>query len=229
MTGFLGQGVLANWGGVTEAAETDYNAWHSLEHMPERMSVPGFLRGRRCIAVEGTPAHRRYFMMYETRTLETLESAPYLARLNDPTPWTQRILSEYIAPSRTLCRVLNSTGRGVGGWIATFEFGEDKRDTATAFANGDWIDKVIHLDGILAAHALEGDPTAGQQPTKEKTYRESRDKDITVAVALLVEGVDRASVEAAIVALKNYLGALASDCVTLYQTQHVLSDVDAHA
>ncbi|WP_347268471.1 hypothetical protein [Paracoccus sp. (in: a-proteobacteria)] len=227
MSGFLGQGILANWGGVTESAEIDYNAWHSLEHMPERMSVPGFIRGRRCVAVEGTPAHRKYFMMYETETLDTLGSAPYLARLNDPTPWTQRILSEYIAPSRTICRVLRTAGRGVGGWIATFEFGEDKRAAAVDFAGTDWLDAVAKMDGILAAHAVEGDPILGQQPTAEKAFRESRDKDVTVAVALMIEGMDRASTEAAMAALTERLGTLTSDCVTLYETQHVLSDVDA--
>jgi hypothetical protein len=226
MNGFLGQGILANWGGVTDAAETDYNAWHSLEHMPERMSVPGFRRGRRCIAVEGTPAHRRYFMMYETESVETLGSAPYLARLNDPTPWTRRILSEYIAPSRTICRVLRSSGRGVGGWIATFEFGEDTRAAAVAFAGGDWLEGILAEDGVLAAHAIEGDPVLGQQPTAEKAFREARDKDVTVAVALMIEGMDHASTEAAMTSLTERLGVLTPDCVTLYVTQHVLSDVD---
>lgn len=229
MSGFLGQGILANWGGVTDAAETDYNAWHSLEHMPERMSVPGFRRGRRCVAVEGTPAHRRYFMMYETESVETLGSEPYLARLNDPTPWTRRILSEYVAPSRTICRVLRTAGRGVGGWVATFEFGEESRAAAVRFAGSDWLEATLNEDAILAAHAIEGDPVLGQQPTAEKAFRESRDKDVTVAVALLVEGMDRGATEAAMAKLTQRLGNLVPECVTLYRTQHVLSDVDARS
>jgi len=38
----FGRGALVNWGGVVAASEVDYNAWHSLEHMPERLAVPGF-------------------------------------------------------------------------------------------------------------------------------------------------------------------------------------------
>ncbi|AZN70470.1 hypothetical protein D5400_03545 [Georhizobium profundi] len=229
MTGLLGRGVLANWGGITDDAEVDYNAWHSLEHMPERLAIPGFRRGRRCIAVDGVPQDRRYFMMYETDEIDTLASAPYLARLNDPTPWTTRVLSAYVAPSRTVCRVLQTRGRGVGGWLATYEFNEPSRDDARGFAVGGWLDLVCKLDGVLGAHALEGDPQFGQQPTKEKTFREARgDKDVTVAIALLVEGMDRKSTETAMAALDADMGALRADRVTLYETQHVLSDADAH-
>ena len=43
----LGKGVLVNWGGVVKSKEEDYNSWHSLEHMPERINIKGFLRGCR--------------------------------------------------------------------------------------------------------------------------------------------------------------------------------------
>ena len=45
----LGKGALLNWGGVLPKHDLDYNLWHSLEHMPERMSVEGFLRAFRCV------------------------------------------------------------------------------------------------------------------------------------------------------------------------------------
>ena len=41
----LGKGALLNWGGVLPKYELDYNLWHSLEHMPERISVKGFFEG----------------------------------------------------------------------------------------------------------------------------------------------------------------------------------------
>ena len=41
--GLLGKGVLVNWGGVVKSKEQDYNSWHSLEHMPERINISGFL------------------------------------------------------------------------------------------------------------------------------------------------------------------------------------------
>ena len=41
----LGDAVFVNWGGIVEVKELEYNEWHSKEHMPERISLPGILRG----------------------------------------------------------------------------------------------------------------------------------------------------------------------------------------
>ena len=48
---FLGGAILAFWADVEASGEADYNDWHTREHMPERCAVPGFLRGRRYVAV----------------------------------------------------------------------------------------------------------------------------------------------------------------------------------
>lgn len=229
MPGLLGKGVLVNWGGVLAASEVDYNAWHSLEHMPERLSVPGFRRGRRCIAVEGTPEHLKYFMMYEAADTEIFISAPYLQRLNDPTPWTQRILSTYVAPSRTVCRVLDSHGYGVGGWLATLQFPQQDAQTLTVDEMLSWAKRVSGMPGILGAHALQGEASLGQQPTTEKKFRESRgEPDRTVALAFLIDGMDRMATQAAIDSIVESLeGDRRQACIaTLYQTQHILSDTD---
>ena len=51
----LGQGVAAIWHDIDAANEADYHHWHCHEHIPERVSVPGFLRGRRFAPVSGSP------------------------------------------------------------------------------------------------------------------------------------------------------------------------------
>ena len=61
--GLLGSAVLVNWGGVVEEKEIEYNEWHSKEHMPERISLPGFLRGLRAVGIPGTNFNHKYFMM----------------------------------------------------------------------------------------------------------------------------------------------------------------------
>ena len=43
----LGRGVLAIWHTITPEGEAEYWRWHDREHIPERVGVPGFLRGRR--------------------------------------------------------------------------------------------------------------------------------------------------------------------------------------
>ncbi|WP_406854350.1 hypothetical protein ABEG18_17590 [Alsobacter sp. KACC 23698] len=232
MSGLMGQGALVNWGGVVAEQEDDYNMWHSREHMPERLAVPGFRRGRRGVAVDGTPAALKYFMMYEAVDADIFISAPYLARLNDPTPWTRRILSAYIAPSRTICRVVATRGHGAGGWLATLQLRQVDRAKLRAWSQGDWIDGVMAQNGVLGAHALEGDPQLGQQPTAEKTFRESRgDRDVTVEFALLLEGFDLSPTQAAAASVvervRNELGC--EPLTTLYRTQHVITNIDVGA
>ncbi|WP_157017199.1 hypothetical protein [Mesorhizobium xinjiangense] len=223
MSGLLGQGALVNWGGVVADQEDDYNAWHSIEHMPERLGVPGFRRGRRGIGVEGTAEDQKYFMMYEAESADVFVSAPYLARLNDPTPWTRRILSAYVAPSRTVCRVRQSIGRGVGGWNATAQF-------SAPLGEIDWLPAIARIAGVLGVHLLDGDGALGQQPTAEKTFRESRgDVDRTVAAAILVDAYDPRAAETALREVVDRLTGvvLQAPIATLYRTQHVIVANDA--
>lgn len=224
MAGLLGQGALVNWGGVVADQEDDYNAWHSLEHMPERLAVPGFRRGRRGIAVEGTPAEQRYFMMYEAASADIFVSEPYLARLNDPTPWTRRILSAYVAPSRTVCTVRESRGRGVGGWNATIQFAAGWTPEAGL------LDRLAGMTGVIGVHVLDGDPGLGQQPTAEKAFRESRgDRDRTVATALLVDAMDCRAATAALDEAVAAAGPARDDMIaTVYLMQHVIVADDTH-
>ncbi|RST83904.1 hypothetical protein EJC49_21850 [Aquibium carbonis] len=222
MTGLLGRGVLVNWGGVVAEQEDDYNAWHSMEHMPERLSVPGFRRGRRAIGVDGTSEDQKYFMMYEAETADVFVSPPYLARLNDPTPWTRRILSAYVAPSRTVCRVRQSIGRGVGGWNATVQF-------ADPLGPIDWLPAIADIPGVLGAHILDGDTQLGQQPTAEKAFRESRGEvDRTVVAAILIDSYDHRAAGISLRATLDRLGDAAEGAIaTMYRVQHVIGAEDA--
>tara|TARA_X000000950_G_scaffold17626_1_gene19254 strand:+ start:76 stop:471 length:396 start_codon:yes stop_codon:yes gene_type:complete len=118
----LGSAVLVNWGGIKPNKEENYNQWHSKEHMPERISLPGFLRGYRAMGIEGTNINHKYFMMYEAKNKEVFVSKKYLERLNNPTKWTKEILSNYISPSRTICSVISSKSIGSGNFILTVRF-----------------------------------------------------------------------------------------------------------
>ena len=118
----LGSAVLVNWGGIVEEKEIEYNEWHSKEHMPERISLPGFLRGLRAVGIPGTNLNHKYFMMYEAERKEVFTSRKYLERLNNPTKWTKEILSNYLFPSRTICSVISSKSIGVGGYLSTVRF-----------------------------------------------------------------------------------------------------------
>jgi hypothetical protein len=103
----IGDGALAIWFDVEGAGLEDVNAWYPRQHLPERLSVPGFLRGRRYAATGSGPA---FFTLYETRDVSVLSSAAYLGRLNDPTDWTRRSLAHFRGMQRNPYRLLAREG-----------------------------------------------------------------------------------------------------------------------
>jgi hypothetical protein len=116
-----GQGVIAIWNGIAEEARAEFYAWHVSEHMPERVGIPGFLRGRRYRANDQT-THPEFFTLYELESFEVAASQDYLNRLNAPTPWTSKVTAAFRDTSRGLARVLVTVGRGPGGVLATIRF-----------------------------------------------------------------------------------------------------------
>lgn len=188
----LGKGVLAIWNGTTDAAEAEFVRWHVREHIPERVGVPGFLRGRRYVGLDG---HPKYFNFYETASPETLESPAYRARLNDPTPWTRRVVSEFRDTIRTLCTVAGSLGLGTGAWIETIRVGA-VTDPKT-FRDGllqTHLPAAMAADGIVAVHLLEGLVPSTQGGTVESTLRGTPDG--MASWIILLEAVDAEPLQA---------------------------------
>ena len=101
-------GLMAFWADIDRDYEMRFLEWHNCEHMPERMSVPGFREGRRYRGIGETP---RYLMMYLTTNAEVLESEAYIERLNHPTPWTRESLGHFRNPSRNVYALLAERGR----------------------------------------------------------------------------------------------------------------------
>lgn len=185
MTGpLLGRGVLAIWNGIAPGQDAEFLRWHVAQHIPERLSVPGFLRARRYVALEGTP---RYFNFYEVDGPEVLSSEAYLARLNDPTDWTRRVVPHFIDTSRTLCRVVQSLGHGIGGTMATLRL-DAPADTLRPVQ-----DLLAQTPDISGVHLLARAVTAASG-TRESAMRAQPDG--SSATILLIEGAAPAAVKA---------------------------------
>ena len=201
--GLLGSSVLVNWGGILETKEIEYNEWHSKEHMPERISLPGFLRGLRAVGIPGTDINHKYFMMYEAETKEVFTSRKYLERLNNPTEWTKAILSNYLSPSRTICSIISSKSIGLGGYLATIRFLGEKIPNNVSVENlKSFTSKILKLNGVTGMHVILGDSSYGQMNTEEKKYRSSQGlNDQIVSQAVIFEGLDYNFLETAI---KNF-------------------------
>ena len=48
------------WHDIAAEGEPEYNLWHTREHMPERLGIPGFDVGRRYVGLEPRTEYR-YF------------------------------------------------------------------------------------------------------------------------------------------------------------------------
>lgn len=194
----LGGAVLAIWNDIAEGGDAEFDHWHISEHIPERVGLPGFLRGRRYNAATGSPA---YFTLYETESVETLQSPPYLARLNAPTPWTTACIQLFRNNRRTVCRNTLSLGAGIGGALATLELGPrpDGDATLRSWLTGTALPAAAARPGIVGAHFSEADVAMTVVRTAEKNLL---DKPDTIARwVVMVEGVTPAVVETACEAL----------------------------
>lgn len=170
----LGKAAIAIWCDVEPAMRAEHDAWHSGEHLPERLAIPGFLRGRRHVATD--PASRwPYFILYELADAAVMTSAAYLERLNNPTPWSKKVMAA-CRLSRTLCRVAATRGEGVAAHVVTAKLG--KSEAAAELAG---------RPGVTAVHLLERDESVTRPRTSEESLRRGGG-DESIERALIVEG-----------------------------------------
>ena len=96
-------GAVAIWHDIAPEGMDEFYAWHGEEHMPERVSIPGFHCGRRFMARQ---ADLQFFNLYETQSPEVVRGSEYKARLDSPTPRTLSAVKHFRNVARSLCRVL---------------------------------------------------------------------------------------------------------------------------
>lgn len=183
-----GTGYLAIWSDLAPEDETDWAHWMMREHAAERVGVGSFLACR-IFRAQGA-AVNRYFILYELADEHVIVSADYLARLNAPTPWTQRIMPRIRNFVRGGGRVAASAGLGQGGVVAPLRF-----DHVPAFDASAATTELARLDRVVAARVLLTDADATSIQTSEKGMR--RD-DGSFAALLLIEGLDETAVRAAL-------------------------------
>jgi hypothetical protein len=100
-------GLMAFWSDIDEDYIERYRDWHTTEHIPERVGIPGFVRGQRYSRIHNG---RAFFMYYDTASVAVLRSPAYLAALNAPTPWTLESLKHFKNPLRNLYQKVAERG-----------------------------------------------------------------------------------------------------------------------
>ena len=214
-----GTGVVAIWHDLLPEAKDAFYEWHAREHMPERVDIPGFQRGRRYIATAGAP---EFFNLYEADNPEVLGGADYLTRLNHPTPWTRDVVASFRNVARGICRVLYSEGVGEGGAMATLRFDVAPADAAavSAVLIQRLLPPLAATLGIAGVHLCRADEAVSRIETAEKKSRS--DGTQIPSWVVLVEGISDAAVSRAAAALAVELRALAVEAPerATYRLEH---------
>lgn len=185
----VGGSVVASWSRIPAAELNAVRTWHSFEHMPERLALPGLLRGRRYHAIEDSS---EWFILYEADSLAALTSAPYLERLNNPTEWTRRSIVHLRGAVRGVASVVSSSGYGVGGFIATVRYPVKRAPELASGAEADAL-----RDVILGWHHCTTNARESEIETAERAYRPIE----TPNDFLLLEAADEGALRGAVGAI----------------------------
>lgn len=172
---------------VAEHAVAEHDDWHTHEHMPERLAIPGFLRGTRWTRTSTGP---RYCVLYEVDSPAVLDSAAYRERLDNPTPWTAKVMPHYLGMRRTLCEVTSGDGEGMGSAcvVVTFAPAQDRVDELRQWL-ADTLAPLANRRGLAAWRWLENALPAAM--TREQSIR---GRDSAIHSALWLTGYDYDSV-----------------------------------
>jgi hypothetical protein len=167
----LGRAVVAIWNDILQDQRTTFIEWHNREHIAERVAIPGFLRGRRYFAADAMP---QYFTLYDAEDAAVLTGQDYLARLNNPTPWTRQATQAFRNTARGICRVAYSAGCGDGGFLLTLRFDAQpgQADALEHYLAQTALPPLVRIAGVSGVHLAIADQAASNIDTAERRGRQ---------------------------------------------------------
>jgi hypothetical protein len=154
-----GQGLLSLWNGVDPHRRDEYNLWHTREHVPERLAVPGMMRARRYH--RGNGPLPEFLTLYELESNAVLSSAPYRALLENPTPWSQSMRPSFRGFFRVGHLAVSSQGGGIGSALMATTFDEA---SVPAGAWEELAGRALRETAATAIHVLKKDPLVAPVP-----------------------------------------------------------------
>lgn len=183
-------GAVAIWHDIAPEGLAEFYAWHGEEHMPERVSIPGFRNGRRFIA---RSADQQFFNLYETDSPEIVRGSDYKARLDSPTPRTLSAVKYFRQVARSLCRVVAShraaeSGIAQGGLVATLRYDIDEANEPAHLDifRLQIIPSLAERAGIAVVSLLVADRAASGYVNAEQRARGAA--NLVPPIVLVVEG-----------------------------------------
>jgi hypothetical protein len=160
---------MAFWADIDADYVLRYQQWHNCEHIPERVSIPGFRVGRRYRGVGNAPM---FLMMYETDTPSVLASPAYLAAVDRPTDFTREALTHFRNPVRAVYGLIGERGERPpieAPYLCCIRFNLAGDETAARDWHAEtWLPAIARCDPVLRARLYEVDEQTSTIMTKER-------------------------------------------------------------
>jgi hypothetical protein len=183
------QGFLAIWCEIGAADLTDYHNWQTQEHIADRTYSPGFLGVRLFAAVDNPCAH---FFLYATQSADVMRSPSYMAILNNPSPWTKRLMPKFGPFDRATGEKAIKIGRGFGSHVLASRV-RASAPLADAAAVRDRLRALIRLPDTVGVRLLALDRATTNVFSQEKTMRGGAEGDFDYL--LVVEALSQTGAE----------------------------------
>ena len=190
-----GNAFLALWHDIAEGSMDDYTEWHTREHMPERLSITGFLTGKRLI--DHRAARHKIGTIYCGENAETFRSPAYLERLNNPSAWSLEVQPAFRNFLRVACERLATAGLGDGGAIMTIRLDHTGSEDALRAGAGALAERLLALKGVCCAHVGLARPEVSGVHTKETELRPEMSERSFDAI-IIVEGSGKPELDGAV-------------------------------
>jgi hypothetical protein len=178
----LGSAAMLLWYDIIPEQIAEHDDWHTRQHFPERVGIPGFIRAQRWVS---TSPGSRYFVVYEVTDIDVLSSAPYLERLNHPTPWTSRVMPGFRGMVRGFCKLDDSYGSVLGTTCLTLRY-------SAAPGREDWLRRWLHADLVPDLMLQKGFTSAfllrSEHAPEMTAEQRIRGRDASVDRVLFVTG-----------------------------------------
>jgi len=161
-----GRGIFLVYTDLDPKHEDEFNAWYNTEHLPELLSLPGFLDAARYVAYKGTP---KYLAVYELENAEALKTAEFQKWRANPSPWSRRISPTVIGKnlSRTIGQQIfpaapETPDRGMAPalQIGRMSVPESADQEWNEWYNGEYIPGYRQVPGVIYARryrVIEGE------------------------------------------------------------------------
>jgi hypothetical protein len=164
------KGLLAFWTDIDHENLLEVQKWHNCEHMTERVSIPGFLVGRRYRGIGNAPT---FFISYETTEADVLKSEPYLRALNNATPWTKQALTYFKNNIRNICGLVSSEGKPALTeapfiYVIRFNFESGAENEGVEGIKNKYLPEICALSGVYRSRLYQIDEEISSIMTGER-------------------------------------------------------------